>query len=202
MPAGLYARPGFLTAQADASQEGRVYAEGLHSSAHMRMANVPSCSLVLRSSASASAASPIVWQPPTQQTGAGHVRGRAWHIASGRNSMGISILCPPHPWAIPAGHEGMRVWSFVRCLIDSEGQAPGTAPSPGLLPPRACGCASEETLCEEPMCEETRASGRGASREGRPGLATVSSFRDRVVALTRLPLCSFDEPQFNFQPNT
>ena len=178
MPAGLYARPGFLTAQADASQEGRVYAEGLHSSAHMRMANVPSCSLVLRSSASASAASPIVWQPPTQQTGAGHVRGRAWHTASGRNSMGISILCPPHPWAIPAGHEGMRVWSFVRCLIDSEGQAPGTAPSPGLLPPRACGCASEETrasegakrleepMCEEPMCEETRASGRRRSLTG------------------------------------
>ena len=113
----------------------------------MRMANVPSCSLVLRSSASASAASPIVWQPPTQQTGAGHVRGRAWHTASGRNSMGISILCPPHPWAIPAGHEGMRVWSFVRCLIDSEGQAPGTAPSPGLLPPAALwSCSSSPPL--------------------------------------------------------
>ena len=27
----------------------------------------------------------------------------------------------------------------------------------------------------------------------------MSSFRDRVVALTRLPLCSFDEPQFKFQ---
>lgn len=148
MPAGLYARPGFLTAQADiASQEGRVYAEGLHSSAHMRMANVPSCSLGLRSSASALAASPIVWQPPTQQTGAGHVRGRAWHTASGRNSMGISILCPPHPWATPAGHEGMRVWSFVRCLIDSEGQAPGTAPSPGLLPPAALwSCSSSPPL--------------------------------------------------------
>jgi len=103
----------------------------------MQMANVPSCNLGLRSSASASAASPIVWQPPTQQTGAGHVRGTAWHTASGQNSMGISILCPPHPWASPAEHEGMRVWSFVRCLIDSVGQARGTAPSPGLLPPAA-----------------------------------------------------------------